>query len=48
MAWHRARRTSTTASRRRWPMSCDFYDTRFHLGLTSQDVADLSAFLAAL
>jgi cytochrome c peroxidase len=25
-----------------------FYDTRFHLGLTSQDVADLSAFLAAL
>ena len=25
-----------------------FYDTRFHLGLTTQDVVDLSAFLAAL
>ena len=25
-----------------------FYATRFHLGLTSQDIADLSAFLAAL
>lgn len=26
----------------------DFYDTRFHIGLTRQDKADLVAFLSAL
>jgi len=26
----------------------DFYDTRFHIGLTSQEKADLVAFLNAL
>jgi hypothetical protein len=35
-------------SRERFEEAVDFYDTRFNIGLTAKEKADLAAFLRAL